>query len=109
MLALIKLIPLRDWAYIAGTVAIMLGAVGFVYHERSVGAETCQLAVTKAQIEADKRTSALQAKLDHEAASHDAALRAAITAVPRVTAPIRFDPGCQFSAAQVSAIREALK
>ena len=109
MFALLKLIPLRGWLYIAAAVSLVLGVSTAILHERHIGAEKCRQEVTKAQIEADKRVSELQARLDSQAAAHDKALRDAINAVPRATPKIPFDPRCRLTPEQIKGIREALK
>jgi hypothetical protein len=59
-LALLKLIPLKDWLYIAAIVAIISLFVGYTMHERHVGAVHELAAVTKAGAKAE---AAVEAKI----------------------------------------------
>lgn len=106
MFALLKLIPLREWAYIGCIVALLLGAWWFVAHERGIGKAECEAAVAKAQAQADAKAEALQKRLD-ELAAEDAGLRAAATAVPAPYSRIQF--ACSLTPAELVQIRERIK
>ena len=54
MLALLKLIPLKDWAYAGIIAALLIGFGVFVHHERNIGEqkiETADAALAAKQIE----------------------------------------------------------
>lgn len=54
MLAILKLIPLKDWAYVGIITALLIGFGVFVHHERSIGEqkiETADAALAAKQIE----------------------------------------------------------
>jgi hypothetical protein len=106
MFALLKLIPLREWAYIGCIAGLLLGAWWFIAHERGIGKAQCETAVAKAQSQADARAEELQKRLDAIAAE-DAGLRAAATAVPAPYSRIQF--ACSLTPAELAKIRERIK
>lgn len=81
MLALLALIPTKDKLYAVAILAILVGAVAFVRHERSVGADGVRTAVVKAE--------AAQAALAAEKTQHasDNALQAEKLFVGVTSAP----------------------
>jgi len=80
-LALLRLVPARDWLYIAAFTVLLVGGIAFVRHEREIGAarveqlrqaETTQRAAVAAAWAASsatetQRRQAAQKESDHEA------------------------------------------
>ena len=66
ILALLKLVPLKDWLYCGAIAALLIGFGVFVHHERSVGAanelHSVQTASARVQAAADKKIADLTAQ-----------------------------------------------
>ena len=60
MIALFKLIPLKDWLYVAAILTVIVGLTSYTVHERRVGAAH-EVAALKAS--SDKLNAAADAKI----------------------------------------------
>lgn len=87
MLALLKLLPLRDWLYLALALALGLGLLTFGYHERQVARDEMTAELVKQQ-------AATQKSIDDAAESQNARIEAKFAAHQYVPIDYTLPVGC---------------
>lgn len=88
MLALLKLIPIKDYVYGAIIIALLVGFGLFIHHEREVGAASLKAADAKAvaaQVAANAKVEANEtASLGIAVTTYTKSIAAPVTDVPRI-------------------------
>lgn len=82
MLALLKLVPLKDWLYGSAISALLIGFTVYSAHERGVGVAHEKAAVTKAVAVQTAQTQKVVSNANLQIQAADAAVHAAMAVAP---------------------------
>lgn len=87
MFALLKLVPIKDWLYGGAIIAILLSGIGFIHHERAVGAAAVQAADQRAHDARIAHNTEVETRAKTLADAQVAAYKATLAAPPPADAP----------------------